>query len=137
MITDKLIDLMIHWEDLALKPYTDTVGKLSIGIGRNLSDNGISRSEALQMLRNDIEGWVIPSLNEIFPDFDDYSENRQNGLISMMFNMGVNRLLGFRNMIAAIKARDWDLAAQEALNSKWAIQVGNRAKEIANMLKAG
>ena len=55
----------------------------------------------------------------------------------MASNLGKPRLSGFVKMIAAVKAGNWDNAANEALNNKWATQTGHRALEIADMLKFG
>lgn len=49
-----LKDMLIRHEGLKLKPYRDTVGKLTIGAGRNLNDLGISEREAMFLLDNDI-----------------------------------------------------------------------------------
>ena len=59
---------------------------------------------------------------------------RQLALMSMAFNLGAPRLGGFRRMRAAIQSGDWHQAAREALDSRWASQVGTRAGEIADML---
>lgn len=114
-------------------PYIDTVGKLTIGYGRNLQDNGISRDEAEFMLENDI--------NRAIKDLQSYSwfhsspDSTQRALINMSFNLGLPRLLTFRNMIQALIDKDYTKAAKEALDSKWALQVGNRAKDIALMIR--
>lgn len=46
----RLHDMLIRHEGLRLKPYHDTVRKLTIGIGRNLDDVGITHEEALILL---------------------------------------------------------------------------------------
>lgn len=133
----ELKELMIKHEGLKLKPYKDTVGKLTIGVGRNLDDNGISEDEAFKMLENDIYGWVIPTLKKLFPEFDKFSINRQNALISMMFNLGEVRFRGFKQMIFAIQTGNWNLASEQAVASKWYSQVKNRGIEIAHALLKG
>lgn len=67
----------------------------------------------------------------------DQPEGVQAALINMCFNLGLPRLLGFKRMIAALEAKNYTLAAKEALNSKWATQVGDRAKDVAVMLREG
>ncbi len=132
-----LKDLLIKHEGLKLKPYKDTVGKLTIGVGRNLDDNGISEEEAIQMLENDIHSWVIPALLKILPEFNQYTVKRQNALISMMFNLGESRFKGFKQMISGLQTYNWQLASEQALASKWAKQVGSRAVEIAHAILKG
>jgi len=61
----------------------------------------------------------------------------KNALLNMCFNLGINRLLGFKKMVAALQEKNFTLAAKEALNSKWAEQVGERAKDIALMIRQG
>lgn len=122
-------------EGLRLKPYRDTVGKLTIGYGRNLDDVGISKEEALIMMRNDI----AVSRRELsqYSWFRNLDDKRKDAVINMHFNLGLPRLLTFRNMIAALERGDYKRAADEALDSRWAVQVGERAVRIARVLRGG
>lgn len=131
-----LVADLIRDEDLRLKPYRCTEGKLTIGVGRNLDDVGISRAEALFLLDNDI-GNTLAELDRRIPWWRSLSEPRQRAQANMAFNMGLPRLLGFKNMLAALQGGDYETAAAEALNSKWAKQVGIRADRIAELFKTG
>lgn len=131
-----LISDLVRDEGEKLKPYTDSVGKLTIGVGRNLDDVGISQSESRTMLENDI-GKVCADLDRNIPEWRTWSEPRQRAIANMCFNLGWPRLSGFKDMLANMKAGNWQLAALDALDSKWAQQVGNRAVRIAAMLKEG
>ena len=137
-ISNKVIGMIKQHEGFRDKPYRCTAGKLTIGYGRNLDDVGISNREATVLLYNDIIE-ATESVRVVFSGFkfDEFSENRQAALIDMMFNLGRPRFVLFRNMIKAINDGDWDSAASEAMDSVWATQVGNRANEIAGMLKEG
>ena len=126
---------LVRDEGLRLKPYLDTVGKLTIGYGRNLDDNGINEDEALAMLRNDIQ--VSRKELSAYGWFTRLDERRQEALINMHFNLGLPRLLTFRKMIAALDAQQYTKAANEALDSRWAQQVGERAVRIARIIKEG
>jgi len=118
-------------------PYSDTVGKLTIGVGRNLTDRGLSGDEIDLLLTNDI-AIAVEVCRDIFgPGFAEFSTPRQHALISMAFNMGGPRFAAFRRMRRAIAAGDWTLAAHEALDSRWAAQTGRRADHIAAILRAG
>jgi len=121
-------------EGVVLKPYRDAVNKLSIGVGRNLDDNGISYIEALFLLDNDI-GEAEKALRTNLIGYDDLDEPVQRALCNMVFNLGWPRFATFKKMIAALEAKDFETAAQEALDSKWAKQVGARATRIANLLR--
>lgn len=123
-------------EGLRLKPYTDTVGKLTIGVGRNLDDVGISTDEAMYLLDSDIDR-VTKALDKSMPWWTSLSENRQLVLANMCFNLGIVRLLLFKDTIAAIEGGDYIEAAKEMLDSRWAIQTKDRATELAQMMKDG
>lgn len=127
---------IVYDEGMLLKPYHCSAGKLTIGVGRNLEDNGISTEEALMLLENDISR-AANELDRNMFGWRGFSEARQRALLNMCFNLGWPRMSGFKNMIAAIWADDWDTAAAEALDSYWASQVGSRAKRIAVLLKEG
>lgn len=133
------IDVSLLKQDLTrdegtrLKPYEDCVGKLTIGVGRNLHDVGISQSEADLMLTNDIAN-VILALDRAFPWWMAMSEPRQRALANMCFNMGFSKLLGFRQMLAALQAGSYQEASEHALDSEWARQVGARANRIAALI---
>lgn len=128
---------IVKHEGLKLKPYRDTVGKLTIGVGRNLDDRGISADEAAMLLDNDIDAvWkeLSAALPGVFTSLDD---TRQHVMLDMAFNMGVPGLMKFQKMIKAVAARDFALAAVEMLDSKWAKQVGERADNLAAMMRNG
>lgn len=128
----KIKESIENFESLELKPYTCPSGKLTIGFGRNLQDNGITRSEAEMLLNNDLLNTKL-ELEDKLPVFTKLDDVRQDVLIQMAYNMGVPRLLGFRNMIHflesavyALSIKDTDIAnfgfrkaSEEMLNSKW------------------
>lgn len=123
-------------EGLRLKPYRDTVGKLTIGFGRNLDDVGIREPEAQYMLALDIEA-VTAQIDKALPWWRQLNEDREAALAEMAFNLGIAGLLEFKHMLAALEAGDYEAAADHALDSQWAKQVGKRAERIARMLRTG
>ena len=128
-------DLLERHEGRRAFPYRDTVGKLTIGVGRNLTDRGLAEDEIDLLLANDI-AIAAEACGEIFgPAFAAFAAPRRHALMSMAFNMGGPRLADFRRMRAAIAVGRWDAAAAEALDSRWAHQTGRRADEIAAMLR--
>ena len=126
--------LLLRHEGLKLKPYKCTSNKLTIGVGRNLDDNGISKDEAMYMLNNDIHR-CIKEVESAFPFFHNLPTARQDCLIDMCFNIGLTRLLGFKRMLKAIEDKDYVLAAMEMRDSKWYNQVTNRANELAYIME--
>jgi lysozyme len=130
-----LEQMLIVDEGLELKPYRCTGDKLTIGIGRNLDDVGISRDEALYLLANDIKRVERGLMSN--GTFNALDENRKIAIMNMAFQLGVNACLAFRNMWASLARKDWQGAHREALNSRWAKQTPNRANRIAAILLTG
>lgn len=135
LLKDEFEEMLIRHEGLKLKPYKCTAGKLTIGVGRNLDDNGITEAEAIMMLKYDIE--VARSALLRYGWFVTMDSIRQEAIINMVFNLGMTRFLQFKKTIAHLQNKEWNLAADEMLRSKWAEQVGNRAKEIAKIIVTG
>jgi lysozyme len=136
MNTDLLKDELVQDEGLKLKPYRCTAGKLTIGVGRNLDDVGISASEAMLLLEHDINR-VIAKLSYHLPWWSSLSENRQRVLANMAFNLGIDGLLKFKNTLSYIQNGKYREAAKAMLESKWAKQVGERAVRLSKMMEAG
>lgn len=120
-------------EGLSLKPYYCTSNKLSIGIGRNLDDRGITEEEAMFLFNTDIK-ITISDLYRVFDDFDTLPDTAQIVLLDMMFQLGLVRFCGFQKMIEQIKARNWEEAAKELMDSKYAKQVPIRAEQNRDRL---
>jgi lysozyme len=112
------------------KPYRDTTGKLTIGVGRNLDDAGLSEPEIDALLAADITG-ALADLDRNAPWWRGLPEPWQRGLANMALNLGWPTLRRFSRMLAALEAGDGAAAAAEALDSKWSAQVGDRASRIA------
>lgn len=130
---------LFAYDDATGKPFKqgDTlVGKLSIGCGRNLTDVGITREEAMVLMAANIAGTVV-DLDRTLPWWRQLSDARQNVLANMCFNMGINRLLGFKKMLTFAQAGRFDASAAEMLDSKWAGQVHGRALRLAARMRTG
>jgi len=131
-----LREQLIRHEGVRLKPYRDSEGKLTIGVGRNLDDVGISREEALFLLDGDIlqaQAGVIRYL----PWSARLDRPRFEVLVNMAFNLGIKGLLGFPKFLIALEDGHYGDAAREMLDSKWATQVGQRAVELAGIVRLG
>jgi lysozyme len=133
---DTLLAELRRDEGVRLKPYRCTAGKLTIGVGRNLDDVGISSAEADALLRNDVAR-VYADLDARIPWWRGLDEVRRRVLVNMGFNLGISGLLGFKNTLRAIETGDYLVAAQGMLASKWAKQVGPRAERLALMMRDG
>lgn len=169
---------LIRDEGLVLKPYRCTANKLTIGVGRNLDDNGlryneilslingdksrkqrfslvlnkvpkdeledimiqdfidfgISKEEALFLLRNDIED-CKKALSSYLPWTDKAPDELKEILLNMTFNMGIGKLLTFKNTLKYMQEGNYKLASENMLKSKWARQVGMRAVRLSDRVK--
>lgn len=126
------------FEGLRLCPYKCTAGKLTIGYGRNLEDVGISQAEADMMFERDFamaESEVKRLLRVNGIDWECLIEQRFYVLTDMMFNMGYDRLSKFKKMLYALKKGLYEDVANEMLDSVWAKQVGNRATQLAALMR--
>jgi lysozyme len=123
-------------EGVERKPYTDSVGKLTIGVGRNLTDVGLSDDEIDYLLHNDLKR-VDADLDAHAAWWRTLDPVRQRVLRNLCFNMGWPRLAGFKNALGAMKAGKYATAANEMLDSTWARQVGARAQRLAAMMRTG
>jgi lysozyme len=130
-----LIAMLARHEGIRLFPYLDTVGKTTIGCGRNLTDRGISREESDLLCCNDIDA-VLADL-ATFAWWTGLDDARQQALADLRFNLGADGFREFRQMIHALAVKDYIGAAREMRASRWAQQVGMRAGELALMMEQG
>jgi lysozyme len=132
---EKLTRQLIRHEGVRLFPYQDTVGKWTIGVGRNISDKGLTHDEAMMLLEHDIDECLADCLT--FPWFADLDPVRQRVLIDMRFNLGPTGLRTFRTTLPQIGRGKFALAAANMLRSRWAGQVGQRAIRLSEMMRTG
>lgn len=172
MDREALIRQLIVDEGLRLRPYFDTQGKFTVGVGRNLSGKGLSAAEAravladwgedpsavnedrltvvaLALIRNkgvtveralafldrDVDD-AVHDLDTHLPWWKKLDDERQAVMANMSFNLGISRLLGFREFLTQAQLGNWGGAAMEMLDSLWARQVGGRATRLANIMRA-
>ena len=123
------------FEGLDLNPYKDSVGKITIGYGRNLDDKGISRHEADYLLENDITEAI--DYAETYPFFATLNDARKHVVVDMMFNLGPTRFGLFRSFIDALNAQDYEKAALQMIDSLWYKQVRARAVRLVMIMRSG
>jgi lysozyme len=129
----------IKWAEAAdgpeLFPYRDTVGILTIGYGRNLIHNGITKDEAELMLTNDINSARMDAAS--LPFWLSLSPPRKMVIIDMVYNLGLTKFRGFKNLNKALGMADWNLAALEMKDSRWYLQTERRAKVLVKAMQTG
>lgn len=139
-MSDTLFDVLTSQlrddEGLELKPYTDTTGNLTIGYGRNLSAKGLSKTECEFLLANDARESIELAKNNL-PWFDSLSIPRQAVITNMIFNLGLDGVMKFKNMLNSIQVGNFRQASIEMLDSEWANQVGHRAKYLSQLMTQG
>ncbi|PKN78198.1 MAG: lysozyme [Candidatus Cloacimonetes bacterium HGW-Cloacimonetes-1] len=136
-LMQKVKEQLLRHEGLKLKPYRCPAGKLTIGVGRNLEECGISQKEAFVLMENDILHCESELLGHIPIAYSGLNETRKSVLLNMCFNLGISGLLEFKNTLAFIGAGDFERAANNMLASRWAKQVGRRAIELSEMMRKG
>lgn len=137
MNTDLLKEELHSDEGFVSHAYRDSLGYLTIGIGRLIDERrggGITLEEAKYLLGNDIHN-ITNALDDAIPWWRDLSDPQQRALCNMAFQMGIDGLLSFQNMLAALKGGDLSTAHFEALNSLWARQTPSRARDVAALLR--
>ncbi|MBQ4836320.1 MULTISPECIES: glycoside hydrolase family protein [Pseudoalteromonas] len=116
-------------------PYYCTGGKLTIGYGRNLDNKGVDKDEAEYLLAQDIQNALAGVKRRI--DISHCNEARVAVLTNMALNIGLQGLMGFKKMLAHVQQGEFEDAAVEMLDSRWASQVPSRAQELAQQMLSG
>tara|TARA_R100001086_G_scaffold221937_1_gene139290 strand:+ start:71 stop:496 length:426 start_codon:yes stop_codon:yes gene_type:complete len=134
----KLIEQLKRHEGVRTHAYQCTANMTTVGVGRNIDEDGglgLSVDEIEFLLENDIRRCKQELIT--LPWFSQIDSVRQDALINMCFNLGMTRLLGFKNALTAMSVGDYDTAADEFMDSRWAKQVGRRAEEVCTMIRTG
>ena len=150
-IAEKIQRLVLH-EGCVLKPYRCPAGYLTIGVGRNLETNplteeekrvcgdykhGITRNAAYYLLRHDIER-VEKECKKKIAFYTLLDDERQYALFDMNFQLGLDGLFGFKKMLKAMGAGNFEEASEHCLDSKYArLDTPTRAKRIAETIRTG
>ena len=144
MNIDKLREQLKIDEGCVYEIYNDHLGYPTFGIGHLViesdSENGqavgtsVSEDRVAEAFDEDIKS-VLRDCNILYPDFDDLPEEAQQIIANMMFNLGRPRLSKFAGMKRGVDAKDWDVAADEMVDSRWYRQVGARAERLVNRMR--
>tara|TARA_A100001515_G_scaffold131222_1_gene118864 strand:+ start:536 stop:958 length:423 start_codon:yes stop_codon:yes gene_type:complete len=135
---ERLVKMLKLHEGVRNHVYVCTAGYETIGVGRNISESGLGLTdeEINILLMNDIER-VKQELTASYFWFPDLDDVRQAAMIDICFNLGLSRLRGFVKAITAMSRQQWDVAADEFMDSRWSEQVGQRAITVTNMIRTG
>lgn len=139
-----LLDVLQFEEGFRSKAYHCSSGYPTIGIGTKLGPKNAPLSnytfvvteQAAKALLDDEVKKILKSLLK-FPWYIALDSDRQTIIKSMAYQMGVEGLLKFKNMIAALEDKDYSRASREALDSRWAKQTPSRAERHAAVIGWG
>lgn len=144
MNLDKLREEIAADEGVKLEIYLDHLGLPTCGIGHLIREEDeehgepvgtpITEERMTDLFEMDIQ-IVLADCEELYSDFYELPEEAQLIIANMMFNMGRPRLSQFKGMKREVDARDWEAAAAEMLDSRWARQVPNRANRLIERMK--
>lgn len=131
---EDFIERLKQDEGFRSETYEDSVGVLTIGYGTNL-EQGITKEQAECLLRTEVEK-KSRRVKDALPElWETLSETRKAVLVNMAFNLGTEGMLSFKAMLKAVRAGNFDTAADEMLDSKWHEQVGRRAERLAKQMR--
>ena len=134
----ELIEMLRRHEGVRDKVYLCSAGYETIGVGRNISEDGLglSEDEIDYLLNNDIKR-VREELTEEYYWFAGLNDARQDAMIDLSFNLGQTRLRGFVKALEAMSREEFENAADEFMDSRWSEQVGDRAVEVTEIIRTG
>jgi len=132
-------------EGVKYEIYLDHLGYPTFGIGHLVREadpehgcevgTSVSADRVAEAFEQDVKT-VLSDCAKLYSDFDELPEEAQLVIANMMFNLGYPRLSAFKGMKAGVDARDWNRAADEMLDSRWAKQVPNRANRLVERIRA-
>jgi len=145
---ESLKEMLIRHEGKRYKPYYCSGKRLTIGIGHNISDNGLPKDIKMYLNKNgriteemveilyqiDLE-IAIHGCLRLYPKFKTFTEGRRNALINFLFNVGIGTAKTFVNTNRYINNGFWEQASLNMKKSKWFKQVKSRGVEIVNLIK--
>lgn len=140
----RLVEELRRDEGVRYTPYRDTKDIPTVGVGHNLQASPLpdgwsyplSDDQVNTLLERDLEN-VYSDLSRALPWWSDLNDVRQRVICNLCFNLGINKLMGFRNTLVSMRQGAYTDAATGMLNSAWASQVGARAQRLAQMMKTG
>ena len=145
MNVDKLREQLKIDEGVKYEVYNDHLGYPTFGIGHLVTEQDqeygkpvgtpVSEERVNAVFDNDVAIYMSEA-KKVFPNLEQLPEEAQQVIVNMTFNMGAPRLAKFKKFIAGVNASDWNTAAVEMMDSRWAKQVGNRAERLRDRIKA-
>ena len=144
MNIDKLREQLEIDEGVRYEIYKDHLGYPTFGIGHLILDSdpeygqksgtAVLKERVAEAFEADLVS-VLSDCESLYGDFEDLPEDAQEIIANMMFNMGRPRLSKFRGMKRGVDAGNWEIAAEEMIDSRWYRQVGARAERLVKRMR--
>ena len=143
MNLERLLESVKKHEGYRNKVYLDTLGKRTVGVGHLCvedfweDDKEYEESFLMEILQKDLQE-AIRDAKELMEEHGcaDIDERAEEILIEMVFQLGRTGVSKFKNMWKALSEHNYVGASFEMLDSRWAKQTPNRAKNMADQMKA-
>ena len=143
MNLERLLESVKKHEGYRNKVYLDTLGKRTVGVGHLCvedfweDDKEYEEPFLMEILQKDLQE-AIRGAKELMDEHGcaDIDERAEEIIIEMVFQLGRTGVKKFRNMWKALSEQNYIGASYEMLDSKWAKQTPNRAKSMADQMKA-
>ena len=145
MNIDNLREQLKIDEGVKYEIYNDHLGYATFGIGHLVVEGDeehgkpigtpVSEERVNSVFDSDVATYVTEA-KKVFPNLDTLPEEAQEVIVNMCFNMGAPRLSKFKKFIGGVNAGDWNTAAVEMMDSRWAKHVGVRADRLRDRIKA-
>ena len=127
-------------EGFIAKPYLDSLGKATIGYGHLITDednfeNGkeYSKDELLKLFDKDFAKAEMGA-NQLVGHIQELHIEAKNIVTEMGFQLGTQGVRNFKNMLDALENRDYQMASNEMLDSRWNAQTPNRCQNLAKIM---
>ena len=146
MNIDKLMNELIMDEGYKYEIYLDHLGYPTMGVGHLITEKDeeykqeVGTPESEQRIKECLDqdiATVCEELDRKESWWRNLTDNRQRVMANMCFNLGYPRLSGFKRFLAAMNTAQWEVAAEEMMDSKWSSQVGERAIRLRNRVLRG
>ena len=143
-LTEQIKEDLVRHEGYVTEIYLCSEGYATFGIGHMVTEQDMEHTwpvgtpvtdeRILQVFHDDCKD-AINDVEQLVNDVYSHPDDVIRVLVNMAFNIGRPRLSKFKKMLAAIEAKDYNLAAEEMMDSKWYHQVGRRSKELVEMMR--
>ena len=130
-----LLESIKHHEGFVEHVYDDSLGIPTIGYGFAIKDLILEEDLCDEILLRKLR-ILGRSVMGKFPFFDSLPSDCKDVLMEMCYQLGVTGVSKFKKALKAMEDGDWEKAADEMLDSKWARQTPNRAKEMSDIIRS-